>query len=553
MADFTPTREDRFSFGLWTVGWQGVDVFGGAVRPPLDPAEAVHRLSELGAYGITFHDNDVFPFEADAAEKERHLAPLRAALAETGLVVPMITTNLFSHPVFRDGGFTNNDRDVRRFAIRKVADNIDLAAELGAKTFVAWGGREGAESGASKDIRAALDRYKEAFDLLGQYVLDQGYDIRFAIEPKPNEPRGDILLPTIGHALAFINELEHPEMVGLNPEVGHEEMAGLNYASGIAQALWHGKLFHIDLNGQHGPRFDQDLRFGAGNARGAFWTVDIVESGGYDGPRHFDFKPPRTEDMDGVWASAAGCMRNYLILRDKARAFRADPEVQAALQAARVDELARADARRRRDAGRRTVRGVRPGRGSVARHGFRAPRPAGARPPLRRPLTLARLDPVGIAGEPRADAVGVAVEDGRGPVLGPGHLGAVVGEEPQRWAGQRDRAEGRVVDVDQQTLAAGLLPLVDLVQPAHLPGRHVDLGQPREQRLGVPRWRRLPRSARSPRRDARPDRRWSPCPGSSGPDRRRAHSRCHSASLPTEICTAPSRQRNRPYGEMDRW
>jgi xylose isomerase len=339
MADFSPTREDRFSFGLWTVGWQGVDVFGGAVRPPLDPAEAVQRLSELGAYGITFHDNDVFPFDADAAEKERHLAPLRAALEETGMIVPMITTNLFSHPVFRDGGFTNNDRDVRRFAVRKVADNIDLAAELGAKTFVAWGGREGAESGASKDIRAALDRYKEAFDLLGQYVLDQGYEMRFAIEPKPNEPRGDILLPTIGHALAFINELEHPEMVGLNPEVGHEEMAGLNYASGIAQALWHGKLFHIDLNGQHGPRFDQDLRFGAGNARGAFWTVDIVESGGYDGPRHFDFKPPRTEDMAGVWSSAAGCMRNYLILRAKARAFRADPEVQAALKAARVDEL----------------------------------------------------------------------------------------------------------------------------------------------------------------------------------------------------------------------
>ena len=378
-ADFTPTREDRFSFGLWTVGWQGVDVFGGAVRPPLDPAEAVHRLSELGAYGITFHDNDVFPFDADAAEKERHLAPLRKALADTGLVVPMITTNLFSHPVFRDGGFTNNDRDVRRFAIRKVADNIDLAAELGAKTFVAWGGREGAESGASKDIRAALDRYKEAFDLLGQYVLDQGYDLRFAIEPKPNEPRGDILLPTIGHALAFINELEHPELVGLNPEVGHEEMAGLNYASGIAQALWHGKLFHIDLNGQHGPRFDQDLRFGAGNARGAFWTVDIVESGGYDGPRHFDFKPPRTEDMAGVWASAAGCMRNYLILRDKARAFRADPEVQAALKAARVDELSVPSLAAGETPGRRPVRvRVRPGRGGVAGHGVRAPRPAGA-------------------------------------------------------------------------------------------------------------------------------------------------------------------------------
>ena len=341
MNDFIPSREDKFSFGLWTVGWQGVDVFGGAVRAPLAPAEALHRLSDLGAYGITFHDNDVFPFGASAQEREQHLKPFRQALEETGLQVPMATTNLFSAPVFRDGGFTNNDRDVRRFAIRKAADNIDLAAELGAQTFVAWGGREGAESGAAKDVRAALDRYKEAFDLLAQYVLDRGYTMRFAIEPKPNEPRGDILLPTIGHALAFINELEHPEMVGINPEVGHEEMASLNFAHGLAQALWHGKLFHIDLNGQHGPRYDQDLRFGAGNARGAFWTVDIVEHGGYDGPRHFDFKPPRTEDSDGVWASAAACMRNYLILRQKSRAFRADPEVQAALVAARVDELAK--------------------------------------------------------------------------------------------------------------------------------------------------------------------------------------------------------------------
>jgi xylose isomerase len=340
MNDFIPTREDKFSFGLWTVGWQGVDVFGGAVRAPMAPAEAVHRLSDLGAYGITFHDNDVFPFGASTQEREQHLKPFRQALEETGLQVPMATTNLFSAPVFRDGGFTNNDRDVRRFAIRKAADNIDLAAELGAQTFVAWGGREGAESGAAKDVRAALDRYKEAFDLLAQYVIDHGYTMRFAIEPKPNEPRGDILLPTIGHALAFINELEHPEMVGINPEVGHEEMASLNYAHGLAQALWHDKLFHIDLNGQHGPRYDQDLRFGAGNARGAFWTVDIVEHGGYDGPRHFDFKPPRTEDSDGVWASAAACMRNYLILRQKSRAFRADPEVQAALVAARVDELA---------------------------------------------------------------------------------------------------------------------------------------------------------------------------------------------------------------------
>lgn len=340
MNDYTPTREDKFSFGLWTIGWEGVDVFGGAVRPRLDPAAAVHKLTELGAYGITFHDNDVIPFGASASERDAALKPFRAALDETGLQVPMVTTNLFSHPVFRDGGFTNNDRDVRRFAIRKAADQLDLGAELGAKVFVAWGGREGAESGAAKDVRAALDRYKEAFDLLGQYILDRGYDIRVAIEPKPNEPRGDILLPTIGHAIAFINELEHPELVGLNPEVGHEEMASMNYAHGIAQALWHGKLFHIDLNGQTGPRYDQDFRFGAGNARGAFWTVDVIESGGYDGPRHFDFKPPRTEDIDGVWASAAGCMRNYLILREKTAAFRADPEVQEALAAARLDQLA---------------------------------------------------------------------------------------------------------------------------------------------------------------------------------------------------------------------
>jgi xylose isomerase len=339
MADYTPTCEDRFSFGLWTVGWQGVDVFGGAVRAPLDPAEAVHRLAELGAWGVSFHDNDVFPFGSGAAERKRHLEPFRKALADTGLAVPMVTTNLFSHPVFRDGGFTNNDRQVRRFAIGKVADNLDLAASLGAQVFVCWGGREGAESGAAKDVRAALDRYKEAFDVLGQYVLDRGYEIRFALEPKPNEPRGDILLPTVGHALAFINELAHPELVGLNPEVGHEEMAGLNFAHGLAQALWHHKLFHVDLNGQHGPRYDQDLRFGAGNVRGAFWTVDTLESGGYEGPRHFDFKPPRTEDRDGVWASAAACMRNYLILRAKARAFRADPEVGQALADARVDQL----------------------------------------------------------------------------------------------------------------------------------------------------------------------------------------------------------------------
>jgi xylose isomerase len=241
--------------------------------------------------------------------------------------------------MFKDGAFTASDRDVRRFALAKVMRNLDLAAELGAATYICWGGREGAESGAAKDVRVALERYKEALDVLCSYVLDQGYRIRFAIEPKPNEPRGDILLPTAGHALAFITELEHPELVGINPEVGHEEMAGLNYAHAVAQALWHGKLFHIDLNGQHGPRYDQDLRFGAGNTRGAFWVVDALEAGGYDGPVHFDYKPPRTEDDAGVWASAAACMRNYLILRHKARAFRADPDVQAALAAARVAEL----------------------------------------------------------------------------------------------------------------------------------------------------------------------------------------------------------------------
>jgi xylose isomerase len=338
---FVPAPEDRFSFGIWTVGWQGVDVFGSAVRPPMPAERAVGKLAELGAYGVNFHDNDVFEFGASEAERDERIAAFRKALTETGLVVTTATTNLFSHPVFRDGGFTANDRDVRRFALAKVMRNLDLAAELGAQTYVFWGGRDGAESGAAKDIRAALDRLREAFDILTGYVLDQGYGLRFAIEPKPNEPRGDILLPTAGHALAFINSLAQPELVGLNPEVGHEEMSGLNYAHGIAQALWHGKLFHIDLNGQNGPRYDQDLRFGAGNARGAFWVVDTLEAGGYDGPVHFDYKPPRTEDDDGVWASAAACMRNYLILRAKVRAFRADPDVTEALRAARVDQLAR--------------------------------------------------------------------------------------------------------------------------------------------------------------------------------------------------------------------
>src|ERR1700744_1305438 len=337
--DYVPSREDHFSFGIWTVGWQGVDVFGSAVRPPMPAERAVYKLAELGAYGVNFHDNDVFPLEATPAERDERIGAFRKALTETGLVVTTATTNLFGHPVFKDGAFTASDRQIRRFALAKVMRNLDLAAELGARTYVFWGGREGAESGAAKDIRAALDRYAEGLNLLCAYTRDQGYDIRFAIEPKPNEPRGDILLPTLGHALAFINGLADPDMVGINPEIGHEEMAGLNYAHGILQAMWHGKLFHIDLNGQNGPRYDQDLRFGAGNARGAFWVVDTLLAGGYNGPVHFDYKPPRTEDDEGVWVSAAACMRNYLILRQKVRAFRADPAVIEALRVSGVDEL----------------------------------------------------------------------------------------------------------------------------------------------------------------------------------------------------------------------
>ena len=338
--NFQPTPEHKFTFGLWTVGWQGGDPFGVPTRPALDPVESVHKLAELGAYGVTFHDDDLIPFGSSEVEREGIIKRFRQALDATGMKAPMATTNLFSQPIFKDGAFTANDRDVRRYALRKTIRNIDLAVELGAEIYVAWGGREGAESGAAKDVRVALDRMKEAFDLLGQYVLDQGYNIRFAVEPKPNEPRGDILLPTIGHALAFIEQLEHPELVGVNPEVGHEQMAGLNFPHGIAQALWAGKLFHIDLNGQSGIKFDQDLRFGAGDLRAAFWLVDLLESAGYDGMRHFDFKPARTEDFDGIWVAAAGCMRNYLILKERAAAFRADPEVHEALHASRLDQLA---------------------------------------------------------------------------------------------------------------------------------------------------------------------------------------------------------------------
>jgi xylose isomerase len=340
-----PTREDKFSFGLWTVGWQARDLFGEATRPVLAAVEAVHKLAELGAYGITFHDDDLIPPGSSSSERARIIDEFKAALTETGLVVPMVTTNLFGDPVFKDGGFTSNDRTVRRYALRKVMHNMDLAAELGAQIYVFWGGREGSEVDFAKDVRAALDRYREGIDFLAQYSIDQSYGMRFAIEPKPNEPRGDILLPSIGHALAFISQLEHHDMVGINPETGHEQMASLNYTHGIAQALWQNKLFHIDLNGQKGPRYDQDLVFGYGDLLQAFSTVDLLENGApgggpvYDGPRHFDYKPLRTENIDGVWESALANMELYVSLREKSKAFRADPEVQEALEAARVAEL----------------------------------------------------------------------------------------------------------------------------------------------------------------------------------------------------------------------
>ncbi|WP_168914751.1 xylose isomerase [Microcella flavibacter] len=341
----TPTPADHFTFGLWTVGYNGADPFGGPTRAPLDVVHVVEKLTELGAYGLTLHDDDLFAFGSTDAERRTQIDRLIAATQSTGLTVPMITTNLFSAPVFKDGGFTSNDRDVRRFALRKVLRNVDLAAELGAHTFVMWGGREGAEYDSAKNVGAAIQRYREAVNVLTQYVTEQGYGIRFAIEPKPNEPRGDILLPTLGHAMAFIETLDRPDLVGLNPETGHEQMAGLNFTAGIAQALEAGKLFHIDLNGQRGIKYDQDLVFGHGDLHNAFSLVDLLENGGpnggpaYDGPRHFDYKPSRTEDETGVWESAKANMRTYLLLKERAAAFRADPEVQQALADARVAEL----------------------------------------------------------------------------------------------------------------------------------------------------------------------------------------------------------------------
>jgi len=341
----TPTRDDKFSFGLWTVGYNGADPFGGPTRAPMDILHVLEKLAEVGAYGLTFHDDDLFAFGSDDATRQKQIDRLKQGLADTGLIIPMVTTNLFSAPVFKDGGFTSNDRDVRRYAMRKASRQLELGVELGAKTFVMWGGREGAEYDAAKDIRGALERYRESLNHFADYVIGKGYDIRFAIEPKPNEPRGDILLPTVGHAMAFIETLEHPELFGLNPEVGHEQMAGLNFTAGIAQALYQGKLFHIDLNGQRGIKYDQDLVFGHGDLNNAFSLVDLLENGGpnggpaYTGPRHFDYKPSRTEDETGVWESAKANIQTYLLLKERAAAFRADPEVQEALAASRVPEI----------------------------------------------------------------------------------------------------------------------------------------------------------------------------------------------------------------------
>jgi xylose isomerase len=340
MSDhLTPKPEHKFTFGLWTVGNRGRDPFGHEVRPPLDPVEAVHRLSELGACGVSFHDDDLVPYGSSAAERETIIKRFRAALDDTGMRVAMATTNLFSRPVFKEGAFTANDPNVRRFALRKTLAAIDLGAELGAEVYVMWGGREGVEAEAAKNVLMALDRYKEAVDLCCDHIVERGYPLRVALEPKPNEPRGDMLLPTVGHALAFIGALERPEMVGLNPEFAHETMSGLNFTHAVAQTMWHKKLFHIDLNAQRIGKFDQDFRFGSEGIRDAFYLVRLLEDSGWDGFRHFDAHAYRTEDAEGVWAFARGCMRTYLILKEKAERMRDDPAIQQALRDAKVDQL----------------------------------------------------------------------------------------------------------------------------------------------------------------------------------------------------------------------
>ncbi|NTV62476.1 MAG: xylose isomerase [Oscillochloris sp.] len=328
---YTPQPADKFTFGLWTVGNRGRDPFGEPVRPPLSPVAIIHLLADVGAWGVNFHDNDLVPLDATPVERDQIVRDFTAALRATGLAVPMATTNLFSDPAFKDGAFTSNDPSVRAYALQKTMRAIDLGVECGATTYVFWGGREGVETDAAKRPVESMKRFREAINFLCAYVRDQGYDLRFALEPKPNEPRGDIYLATVGHALAFITTLDYPEMVGLNPEVAHETMAGLNVLHGVAQAWEMGKLFHIDLNDQMVGRYDQDFRFGSVNLKSAFFLVKFLEDVGYQGARHFDAHAYRTEDTEGVKDFARGCMRTYLILREKARQWNADPEIQALL------------------------------------------------------------------------------------------------------------------------------------------------------------------------------------------------------------------------------
>lgn len=335
---YRPQPEHKFTFGLWTVNNPGADAFGEAVRPALSPADVVYLLAEVGAYGVNFHDNDLIPIDATPARRRTILRAFKKALADTGLVVPMATTNLFANPAFRDGAFTANDPRVRAYALHKTMHAIDLGVELGAKIYVFWGGREGIDTDAAKDPLQSIKRTRDALNFLCAYVLDQGYDLRFALEAKPNEPRGDIYFPTTGAYLGFIETLDHPEMVGVNPEVAHEHMAGLNFMHAVAQAWDAGKLFHVDLNDQNYARFDQDWRFGAQNLKQAFFLVKFLEEVGYQGSRHFDAHAFRTEDIEGVKDFARGCMRTYLILKDKARRFAADPEIQALLAEIHADD-----------------------------------------------------------------------------------------------------------------------------------------------------------------------------------------------------------------------
>lgn len=328
---YEPKPEHKFTFGLWTVGNVGRDPFGDAVREKLDPVYVVHKLAELGVYGVNLHDEDLIPRGTPPRERDQIVRRFKRALEETGLRVPMVTANLFSDPAFKDGALTSPDPWVRAYALRKSLETMDLGAELGAEIYVVWPGREGAEVEATGKSRQVWAWVREALNYMVAYAEDQGYGYRFALEPKPNEPRGDIYFATVGSMLAFIYTLDRPERFGLNPEFAHETMAGLNFVHAVAQVLEAGKLFHIDLNDQRMSRFDQDLRFGAENLKAAFFLVDLLEHSGYQGPRHFDAHALRTEDEDGVWAFARGCMRTYLILKEKAHAFRQDPEVQALL------------------------------------------------------------------------------------------------------------------------------------------------------------------------------------------------------------------------------